>query len=223
MDTVLFFLASRLSFLLVSALSLTYRVRHLNPEARQKAAGLRVGGGFLLACWHEHILGTLISQKGWKYTTLASHSRAGRVIGYICQKFGYRMLWGSQNRGGRDKGGMRAIKGLLTSVREGGATAVTVDGSIGPRRVVKSGILDVARRTGASIVPFAVAADKKWLLPTWDSFQLPKPFANLVVSYGDPLMIDPMSRRADIELWQKKLAELINAEEVKAREALEDL
>lgn len=217
MDSILYFFASRCAFLVVRLLSLTYRVEHFHPEMREKASALHPKGGFLLACWHEHILGTLVSQKGWQYTTLASHSRAGRVIGYVCKSFGYRMIYGSQNRDGKDKGGMQAVRGLLASIKSGHPTAVTVDGSVGPRRYVKSGILDIGRRTGAGIIPFAVAADRYWELRTWDRFKLPKPFAKISVSYGEPFIPDKASSKEDIAKLQNELADKINHEELIAQ------
>lgn len=216
MDSILYFFASRCAYLVVRLLSLTYRVEHLRPEMREKASGMHPKGGFLLACWHEHILGTLVSQKGWQYTTLASHSRAGRVIGHVCKGFGYRMIYGSQNRDGKDKGGMQAVRGLLASVKNGYPTAVTVDGSVGPRRYVKSGILDIGRRTGAGIIPFAVAADRFWELKTWDRFKLPKPFAKIVVSYGEPFVPDREADKEEIAKLQDILAQKINQEEANA-------
>jgi len=220
MDSILYFFASRFALILVKLISLTYRVQHVNAGVRERAAAAHPKGGFLLACWHEHLVSTLVSQQGWPYTTLASHSRAGRVIGFVCRGFGYEMIYGSQNRAGKDKGGLQAIRGLLKSVNGGKPTAVTVDGSVGPRREVKSGIIDIGRRTGAGIIPFASAASSYWELPTWDRFKLPKPFAKIVVSYGEPFFPDKEADKALISSYQSEVARQINHQEQEAATVL---
>jgi len=67
---------------------------------------------------------------------------------------------------------------------------LTVDGPRGPRRVLKSGIVDIGRRTGVAVVPFAAVADRSWVLhKSWDQFQVPKPFATIHVVYGEPVTV----------------------------------
>jgi lysophospholipid acyltransferase (LPLAT)-like uncharacterized protein len=192
----------------------TYRFRIYDEENRLLARNAQ--GAYLLACWHEHILSVLMTQKGHPFYTLASQSPAGRMIGYQCERYHYKVVYGSQDRSGRDKGGLRALLSLSKLLKNGHPVALTVDGSVGPRREVKAGIIDLARRTQTAILPIASAASRQWVLPSWDQFKLPKPFATVVVQYGAPVLIPENLHKDDIPTWQKKVAAIIDEQEIKA-------
>jgi lysophospholipid acyltransferase (LPLAT)-like uncharacterized protein len=46
---------------------------------------------------------------------------------------------------------------------------------------VAPGLFAAAQRAGAPIVPMAVAASRSWQLRSWDRFEIPKPFARVIV------------------------------------------
>jgi lysophospholipid acyltransferase (LPLAT)-like uncharacterized protein len=70
----------------------------------------------------------------------------------------------------------------------------------------------LAKKTGQPLVPLATAAERYWTLPSWDSFQIPKPFTRARVYVGPPIRIPP---DADAAALAEKRDEL--------QKALEDL
>jgi lysophospholipid acyltransferase (LPLAT)-like uncharacterized protein len=120
--------------------------------------------------------------------TIVSRNYFGQILGYVCRKFGYSIFFGSANRG-QDKGGVQALLGLSRSLKRGATAVVTVDGSVGPRRLAKKGILEIAYQSRAHIVPLGVASSRYWEFATWDRLKLPKPFSRVVISYGPALAV----------------------------------
>ena len=105
-------------------------------------------------------------------------------------RFGFQTVRGSSSRGGGE-----ARDGLVASTGDGWFTALTVDGPRGPRRRVKGGIIDIARRTGVAVLPLTTIASSHWILSrSWDQFKIPKPFAKIVVSYGAPVFVAPSTQ-----------------------------
>jgi lysophospholipid acyltransferase (LPLAT)-like uncharacterized protein len=88
-------------------------------------------------------------------------------------------------------------------MRQGFHAAITPDGPRGPRYHVQPGIVLVAQKTGAAILPAAYNAKWKTVLESWDGFILPLPFSRVVVVYGEPIYV-PLGASAAI-LQAKRL------------------
>ena len=205
-----------LVFIVIKCLEKTYRMKiydgqgRLLPKANSRDYEVHP---CLVACWHEHLLSVLFTLQKKEFFTLASQSQAGRLIGNQCERYGFSVLYGSQDREGKDKGGLRAVIALRKALGKGASIILTVDGSVGPRRIVKTGIIDLARHAEVPIVPLAYAANKQWVLKTWDQFKLPKPFATIVMKYGQAITVPSDLKKEDMALWQEKIAAAIDAEE----------
>ncbi|MBP6217812.1 MAG: lysophospholipid acyltransferase family protein [Oligoflexales bacterium] len=195
-----------LVFILLKVLERTYSITEVRNDKKAQASLRHPSGAFLLAFWHEHLLPILFTQKGLPFYTLASRSEGGELIGYQCEKYGYKVIYGSQDRDGHDKGGFKALLNLQRALKRGFPVAITVDGSIGPRGVVKAGIIELARQAQCCIIPTGVYIDRYWTLKTWDQFKIPKPFAKISVHYGDPLFISKDCRQEDFPTLQDKIA-----------------
>ncbi|HEX6144582.1 MAG TPA: lysophospholipid acyltransferase family protein [Geminicoccaceae bacterium] len=117
-----------------------------------------------------------------------------RVMGH----FGLEHVHGSNKRGGV------AIFRNARRVLEAGRIAVmTPDGPRGPALECKPGIVRLAMRTGAPIVPVSFATSRARTLRTWDSFTLALPFGRGVLAVGAPLEVpaggDPDAARRAID------------------------
>ncbi|MEN9834584.1 MAG: hypothetical protein RL011_777 [Pseudomonadota bacterium] len=178
--------ASVAIFLVARLLLLTYRIRFEGQERRIKAESLHSGGSFCLALWHEQLFASILAHRGQKFAPLASLSADGDIVTRVMAKFGFNTVRGSSSRGGPE-----ARDQLVQMTEDGWFTAITVDGPRGPRRRVKGGIVDLARRTGVTIVPLTTTADRNWVLRSWDQFKVPKPFARILVRYGEPIVVAP--------------------------------
>jgi len=75
----------------------------------------------------------------------------------------------------------------------------TMDGPQGPRYVAKPGAAYIARKSGHPVVPFIVSAEKKWVMSSWDHFQVPKPFSRAVVLIGTPIYVEPDAGKEEME------------------------
>ena len=163
----------------------TWRFRYVGKENLATAASMVKSGSYALALWHENILATLAVMRGTRIAPLASLSRDGAIVTAVMERMQFKTI-----RGSSSKGGPEARDELVAVTADGYLPTLTVDGPRGPRRILKSGIVDISRRTGVAIVPFAAVADRSWVLRrSWDRFQIPKPFTTINVVFGAPVKV----------------------------------
>lgn len=181
------YLSVLIIYTIILVIRRTYRVRYFDGANRDEAKKTHPAGSYCLALWHEYLFAGILTHAGEKIAPLASLSADGEIVTRVMNKLGYRTIRGSSHRGGE------AARDELTQfTNEGWFTAITVDGPRGPRRRVKGGVVDVARRTGVKIIPMVAAADREWVMSrSWDQFKIPKPFAKIAVQYGQPIDVPP--------------------------------
>lgn len=171
-------------------------------------------GSYLLIFWHEHLLANTMSQRGKPHLALASHSKNGKLAGFIMKHAGFRMLYGSQ---GESKGGRKALIQMLKGLKNGNSLMLTVDGSTGPRREAKNGCIYLAKSSRAAIIPMASYASNVWVLRSWDKMKIPKPFSKIVLVYGKPITIPENETKDKMPYWQKQISALITLQAYKAK------
>ena len=176
-----------LSRLLDAAIALhraTIRVERLHFEHYQdlKARGVPI----LFALWHGRMFLSIQAHRGEGIVTMASQSKDGEWIAHWLQKNGYVVVRGSTTRGGS-----QALREMVRLVRSGRHAALTVDGPKGPPRVVAPGVVQLARLTGAWILPITSSCSNPRFLASWDRYLVPYPFSKGVVAYGEPFPIPP--------------------------------
>jgi lysophospholipid acyltransferase (LPLAT)-like uncharacterized protein len=207
-----------IGYWLIRSLYATCTMKIEGAARKDEARSLHPQGSFLLACWHEHVVMVLFAQTGDHFHPIVSRAGAGRFVGLVCRKFGHSPIHGSEDRGGKDKGGTAALFALLRCLKKGASVCITVDGSIGPRRHVKQGIIDLARKTNARIVPVGFSVNRYWELNTWDRLKIPKPFSTISVSYGEPIEIPSSVGTDQFPAMQAKVADAINLAESRTLE-----
>jgi lysophospholipid acyltransferase (LPLAT)-like uncharacterized protein len=116
--------------------------------------------------------------------TMASQSEDGEIIARWLERNGYRVVRGSTSRGGGE-----ALRQMVRQVRSGRHAALTVDGPQGPPRVVQPGVVELARLTGAWILPITYASARPRFLASWDRYLVPKPLSRNLISYGETFPI----------------------------------
>ncbi len=190
--------------LVVRLWCLTLRFRHINREGERELLGS--GRAFILAFWHGRMFPLpYIYRRPFGYI-LVSRSRDGELVGQVLKHFNSDLVRGSTTSpGGRDKGGGRALRELVSLMRKGHSAGITTDGPKGPRHRVQMGIITLAALTGAPIVPVTFGARHARRFGSWDRFLLPYPFSETVVIWGDPLEVP---EHADSHLLEKKRQEL---------------
>lgn len=140
--------------------------------------------------WHDKQFApiTMMAKFGHeKRAGLVSASKDGDMLASWIKRLGYHVVRGSSSR--------KALSGLvnlLAAAKAGYSFGIAADGPRGPKYVAKSGLSFLAYKAGLDVIPIGVAISSKWQFKSWDQYQLPKPFAKIVIYIGEPLSIsDP--------------------------------
>ena len=143
--------------------------------------------------WHERIMMTTYWWRNRKIVVLTSQSRDGEYIARFIQRFGYGAVRGSSTRGA-----VGAVLEMAKLMRAGCTVCFVLDGPRGPARVAKPGPALLAKRTGHPVLPVTMALRKQWLLPTWDRFQVPKPFTRAKIFVESPIYVPADADEAEL-------------------------
>lgn len=151
------------------------------------AAEIGRGRLYAFALWHGTLFAPILHHRNVRAVTMASRSADGQVITTMLETFRYRVA-----RGSTRKGGLKALDEMVEIMKSDRMHgALTVDGPRGPARVCQSGIVRLARETGAFILPLGCASRKNRRLRSWDRFHVPLPFDKVWVVHGEPFPLDP--------------------------------
>jgi lysophospholipid acyltransferase (LPLAT)-like uncharacterized protein len=178
--------------LVIRVLGFTWRIRF--EEEGQLERARAVSPQVIFVFWHGRLLPLSFTHRNRRIHVLASEHTDGEMLGQTIRRLGFGHVRGSSTRGGS-----RALRELVETVRAGFDLGVTVDGPKGPRGVVKPGVVEVARQTGAAIVPITTASSRRRVFSSWDAFELPAPFARVVVRYGEPVRVGAEADRDALE------------------------
>lgn len=142
---------------------------------------------------------------------LISASRDGDLIATFIERSGYGTIRGSSSRKG-----MLALRQLVDTLAAGSNVLLTPDGPRGPVYQTSPGIIFLAQKSGAPIVPIHLEYSSSWRLKSWDRFVVPKPFATLRAIFGAPVEIaarqDPDRLEAERLRLQKEMMTLVEQE-----------
>ncbi len=189
---------------LVKLLAYTLRVRYEGLEPVQDL--VRANRRFILAFWHRRLvmmpLAYPFKRKGRGVAILASDSKDGERSTATWKWFGIHAV-----RGTATDDGAKALVRMIRAVKDGWDFGITPDGPKGPRQELKPGVIALARKTGALIIPVCVAYDRAWTLKTWDSMPIPKPFTTCIVRFGAPLEVPS---KASEDEWNPKVEAAMN-------------
>ena len=185
------------------ALSLRYRVEGLEAVHELQAAGKPV----LLASWHGRVLLLPFHLRGLLQVLMISRSRDGERIATICERIGYSAVRGSSSRSGA-----RALLEVVRLLKENRVVGHVVDGPRGPAGEIKPGLVLMAQRSGAAIVPIYATAAHKWEAPSWDQMQVAYPFSRVLVRCGSPVEVSPELQAEDSEQLRLELERQMKTE-----------
>ncbi len=173
------------------------------------AADLRVGRIFTL--WHgRSLLGAHFwrNRRAW---IIVSHSKDGDMQAQIFRWFGFNVIRGSTGRGG-----VKAAVEAIDVLKKGGMMAITPDGPRGPSGIVQPGLLLMARKSGAAIIPAALSARRRTLAKSWDRFMISPPFNRAVVVYGEPIFIPKDASEEEVESIRQRIEFETHRAEIRA-------
>jgi lysophospholipid acyltransferase (LPLAT)-like uncharacterized protein len=170
---------------LVRAYLLLIKIRVVNEEIG--LLHLKSGQKMIVAIWHQRILvvvGYARRFGGYKPSVMISRSRDGEMIAKVYSRFNFRPIRGSSSRGGKE-----ALANMVEDLVHHQLAVHILDGPRGPRGVVKPGLIVMAQLSGVPIVPVYISVNRAWVLDSWDSFIVPKPFSTVVIRWDSPMYV----------------------------------
>lgn len=170
--------------------------------------------------WHQDlILGNLLLRRlirrGLHAGFLISASVDGDVPARIAASWGAEVIRGSANTTGA-----LALRDMHRLFQRGVSVVTVGDGPTGPKSVLKSGVVLMARIAHVPLVPIGCAADKAWFLNRWDDFIIPKPFSRIVLAIGQPIPVPGNTPLDKLEEYRVAMETALNALGQEARNAL---
>lgn len=201
---------SRLAYGLVRLLGATFRISALNYEA---IAALEEGK--IICGWHGRsmIASILFRNKG--FWVIISKSKDGDIQTHVFENLGFKIIRGSTGRGGE-----RALIESIRELRKGATMAITPDGPRGPSQVVQGGVLLMAKKAGALLVPVGISAKPRALASSWDRYMIPLPFARCVMNFGEPIRVPSDASDDEVEQIRLQLQAEINRLEAEAEQLM---
>ena len=179
-------------------LQLWARTLRYQIDDRANVLGKPVAGNYIAALWHNRLL--LISFVLNKFfpdrpgAGLISASRDGDLIADVTQRFGFDVVRGSSSRMGASA--LLELSEILASGRD---VLLTPDGPRGPVYELGPGIIFLAQKSGAAVLPMNMEYSNCWRVKSWDRFIMPRPFAKVRVIIGPPQQIRSTSTPEEFE------------------------
>lgn len=207
---------AQLIYCFIRILNFTYRYEFVGLDHKKRAKETLPNKTFVYALWHQNLIGAIFSHIGEQFTMVISESKDGELVAVTCERFGHIPARGSSTRGGK-----KALIEIVKTVKRGVPGALSVDGPKGPAKVVKPGVIEVARLADCPILPLSPYAKSFWSFEkSWDQFRVPKPFTKIVVVIGEPIYIDKSAERESFEDISHIVGEAINRGEEVAKSYL---
>lgn len=169
---------------------------------------LAAGHPLILCCLHRDILPTIMHVKPARPALLVSPSPDGDILVRTLGHRNYCFV-----RGATGEGGTRAFMGLARQLREGRSVGVAIDGPKGPFGAIHDGVFQLARLTGAPIMPLVAQPARFRRLGTWDRTVVPGLFTKVHFVHGPLLHLPRQSGLEEIGRARSSLARFFGVEE----------
>lgn len=195
---------SGLAFGALWILGKTTRKRYVGAE--ELFACWQRGEQTIIAFWHNRILLMPFPYRGQKACIMNSAHRDGEIITRVIRRFGVTAVRGSSTRGW-----IGGLKGMIEAYRQGYDLIVVPDGPRGPRYRAKSGVLQLARATGAPIFPVTYGAAWKMTVSSWDRLLIPFPLSRVTYVVGQPIRVPGDASVAQMEEKRQELEQRLIA------------
>ena len=155
------------------------------------------GKPIMVCVWHGRLLfpSWYIRLKTTNLYAIASRHTDAEIMARILKKWGYDLI-----RGSTQKGGKAVVQKMAEVFKSAGIVAVTNDGPKGPPRIAKAGSTGLALKYNVQIITITGSATKYWQMKSWDRFMLPKPFGKIQLIVSPPLDITEALKKPEEEV-----------------------
>ena len=191
-------------------LQLWVRTLRYEIDDRAGVVGKRTDQNYIGTLWHNRllifpfVLRRFFSNR--RGAALISASRDGELLADAITRFGFDVVRGSSSRLGAS-----AILQLTDVLASGRDVVITPDGPRGPAYELGPGIIFLAQKSGAAVLPVNMEYSRCWRLKSWDRFVLPRPFAKIRVIVGQPHRVRLTNTVDDFEAERLRLQDAMMA------------
>lgn len=205
------FLVPRLVTGYFKLVDLTSRKVYLNKEYGDEVCDRRP---FTCAVFHGTMLYPIYYCRKYPGVIMVSRSWDGELIDRCLKRWKFDTTRGSSSRGGKE-----ALAGMIEMMKEHRyCSGLAVDAPRGPSRIVKMGVIILARESETPIVPMVSWCTRQIQFNSWDKMILPLPFSTIVMAMGKPTEIPKGLDDHDYE----RLRKLLEDEMIRVSEMAED-
>jgi len=179
-------------------------------DDRPGVVGRPVNENYIGALWHNRllifpfVLRRFFSNR--RGAALISASRDGDLLADAIKRFDFDIVRGSSSRLGAS-----AILQLTDVLASGRDVVITPDGPRGPAYELGPGIIFLAQKSGAAVLPVNMEYSSCWRLKSWDRFILPRPFSKVRVIIGQPYHVRSTSTPDEFETERLRLQDAMMA------------
>ena len=154
----------------------------------------------IFSCLHRDILPAIMHVRPARPALLVSQSPDGDILVRTLGQANYLFV-----RGATGENGSRAFVELARQLEAGNSIGVAVDGPKGPFGSIQEGVLQLARLTGAPILPLVAKVNRAKVLATWDRTVVPYPFSRVRFEHGPMLRVDRAAGHTEIQHCKGRL------------------
>jgi lysophospholipid acyltransferase (LPLAT)-like uncharacterized protein len=158
--------------------------------------------------WHNRLLFLPLAIRRFlphrQGAALISASRDGAWYVKLVRRFRFDVVRGSSSRKGA-----AALLRLADYIAAGGDAVITPDGPRGPVYRLGGGIIFLAQKSGAHILPMHLEYSSCWRLRSWDRFILPRPFCKARFIVGPTYQVAATSNEDEFECERERLERVL--------------
>ena len=191
-------------------LQLWARTLRYQIDDRAGIVGKPVNKNYIGALWHNRllifpvVLRLFFSNRHG--AALISASRDGDLLADAIKRFGFDVVRGSSSRLGASA--ILQLTEVLSSRRD---VVITPDGPRGPVYELGPGIIFLAQKSSAAVLPINMEYSNCWRIKSWDRFIVPRPFAKVHVIIGRPHRVRSTSTAEEFEAERLRLQDAMMA------------
>jgi lysophospholipid acyltransferase (LPLAT)-like uncharacterized protein len=191
-------------------LQLWARTLRYHIDDRAGIVGEPVNENYIGALWHNRLLIFPVVLRLFfpnrHGAALISASRDGDLLADAIERFGFDVVRGSSSRLGASA--ILQLTEVLSARRD---VVITPDGPRGPVYELGPGIIFLAQKSGAAVLPMNMEYSNCWRIKSWDRFIVPRPFAKVHVIIGRPHRVKSASTAEEFEAERLRLQDAMMA------------
>jgi len=149
-------------------------------------------GPVIITFWHgQHLMQTFFRRPDDRCAVMISRSGDGEINAHAAELHGMMVIRGSgaqRTDQVRKRGGVQALRQMLSVIAEGTHVSLTADV---PKisRVAGDGIITLAQMSGRPIVPIGVVSSRRIDFSSWDAASIGLPFGRVAYLAGKAIHV----------------------------------